>query len=303
MRPPSITLKGNIMYLLLGSNGNITSKAARILLSQGKKVRVVGRNAKNLEGLRQAGAELAIGAVADAEFLAEAMRGAEAAYTMIPPNYASPDVLAEQDRLGTAIAKAIVASGVKRVVNLSSIGAHLPRGTGPIAGLHAQEQRLNKIAGVDLLHLRPGYFFENHLEAIGLIKAYGVYTDMIDSDVSIPSIGSGDIAVVVARELRKPSSQADKHILHLHGPRAYTQTEAAAILGKAIGNPGLKHVKAAMVQHGMSQNMADLYEEMSNALSQPEFMTEALAGPTEVTPTSLEQFAAIFKEAYEAAGG
>lgn len=294
------------MYVLLGSNGNITSKAARIVLSQGKQVRVVGRSAENLASLKQAGAELAIGDVADAEFLTSAMHGVDAAFTMIPPNYAAADMPAEQNRVGEAIAKAVAASGVKRVVNLSSVGAHLASGTGPIAVLYSQEQRLNKIAGVDVLHLRPGAFFENHFNAIGLIRDYGIHTDMFDSNVRIWSIGTGDIAAIVARELVVPASGANKRVLHLHAPKAYTQTEAAAILGKAIGKPDLKHMKAdpdqakaGMVQHGMSRNTADLFEEMSDAVSRADFSAGMIAGPTEVTPTTLEQFAAVFKTAYE----
>lgn len=296
------------MYVLLGANGNITSKAARILLSQGKAIRVVGRRAQNLAPLRQAGAELAIGSVSDAEFLATAMRGAEGVYAMIPPNYAWSDLLGEQNRIGEAIARAIGASGVARVVNLSSTGAHLPAGTGPIAALHAQEQRLDRIPGLELLHLRPGYFFENHLQAIEVIQALGVYADMVDPSIALPSLATADIAAVVARELAKPASGESRRILHLHGPKSYTQSEATAILGAAIGRPNLKYVKAdpaeakaGMVQAGISRNVAELFEEMSTAFSRPEFMAEMLAGPTESTPTALEDFAPIFKAAYQRA--
>lgn len=294
------------MYVLLGSNGNISSKVARILLSQGRKVRVVGRSAQSLAALKIAGADIAVGDVADAKFLADAMRGAEAVYTMIPPNYAATDMRADQARLGAAIAEAVAASGVRRVVNLSSIGGHLPGGTGPIVGLHLQEQRLNALAGVDVLHLRPGYFFENHLNAIGTINALGVYADMTASDAPIPMIGTGDIAAVVARELVNFATRG-KAVLHLHAPTFYAQSEAAAILGRAIGRPDLKHVKAdpeqakaAMVQHGLSSDVADLFEEMSKALSTGAINEAVKAGPTEVTPTRLEDFAAtVFKRVYE----
>jgi hypothetical protein len=110
--------KGFIMFVLLGSNGNITSKAARILLSQGKPVRVVGRSAQSLGALKAAGADIAVGDLTNAEFLAGALRGAQAVYTMIPPNYAAADMRADQDRLGEAITKAVAASGVTRLVDM-----------------------------------------------------------------------------------------------------------------------------------------------------------------------------------------
>ena len=296
------------MYVLLGSNGNITSKATRILLSQGKRVRVVGRSAASLAELKAAGAEIAVGDIGNANFLAGAFKDADAVYAMIPPNYGAADMGAFQDEIGEVIVRAITASGVKHVVHLSSIGAHLPSGTGPIAGLYRQEQRLNALVGVDVLHLRPGYFFENHLAAIGLIQTLGTYADMTDSSTPLPTIGTGDIAVVVARELANFTTHG-KAVLHLHARRDYTQTEAAAILGRAIGKPDLKHVqadpvqaKAGMVQHGFSPNVADLFEEMSRAFSTPALSEAMKAGPTETTPTTLEDFAnGVFKPIYESA--
>ena len=135
----------------------------------------------------------------------------------------------------TAIATAIARSGVRRVINLSSVGAELPAGTGPIAGQHEQEQRLNALAGVDLLHLRPGYFMENHLHAAAAIAALGVYPSLERSDVSVPMVATPDIAAVVVRELTETKTRG---VLHLHAPRHYTFQQAATVLGNAIGRPG-----------------------------------------------------------------
>ena len=101
-----------------------------------------------------------MGDASDASFLARAFAGAETAYTLIPPDVRATDFRAHQDRVGEATVQALRQAGVKRVVFLSSVGADLPAGTGPIAGLHAQEERLRKL-GVAVLLLRPGYFFEN----------------------------------------------------------------------------------------------------------------------------------------------
>jgi uncharacterized protein YbjT (DUF2867 family) len=289
-----------IMFVLMGANGNITSKAAQILLKQGHKVRVIGRKAESLATLKAAGAELAIGDAANVDFLAQAFKGADAVYTMIPPNYVSNAFRAWQNQIGATIAEAVKRSGVARVVNLSSIGAHLPDGTGPIAGLHDMEQKLNAIPGLDLLHLRPGYFMENHFNALGTILPFGVYADMIASDAPVGTIATQDIAAVVARELANARG-AGSRVLHLRSPKLITQAQAAGILGAAIGKPDLKHVKAdpaqakaGMTAHGLSQNMADLFEEMSNAISGSEFNRAFENGPTEITPTTLEAWAPVF---------
>lgn len=295
------------MYVLLGSNGNITSKLATLLLAQGAAVRVVGRNAKSLGALKTAGVDIAAGDIADAGFVAKAFAGATAVYTVIPTEHSAPDLAAAQDRLGATIAQAITAAGVKRLVNLSSIGAHLSSGTGPITGLYRQEQRLNALVGVDVLHVRPGYFFENHLLAIHMIPAIGVYADMTAPDAPLPMVATADIAQVVARELRTPSAKG-KRVLHLRAPRLYTMRESTALLGAVIDRPDLAYVqsdpqqgKAALMQHGFSASAAAMMEEMSVAFSTGRLDGEYEKGPTEIAPTTLERFAAtVFKSAYEA---
>jgi uncharacterized protein YbjT (DUF2867 family) len=289
------------MYVLMGANGNITSRAARALLDEGRPTRVIGRSAASLEPLRQRGAELAIGDAQEPGFLARAFEGATAAYVMIPPAYDAPDMRRSQTRFSAAIATAIARAGVRRVVNLSSIGAELPAGTGPIVGLHEQEQRLDALPGLDLLHLRPGYFMENHLHAAGAIAALGVYPSLERSDVPVPMIATRDIAAVVARELVEPGASG---VLHLHAPRHYTFQEVATLLGRAIGRPDLRHVqaepaqaRAAMLQAGMSPDVADRMAEMAHWLS--EARPGALHRPLETAPTTLEAFAPRFREVYE----
>ncbi|WP_157615933.1 NAD(P)H-binding protein [Variovorax paradoxus] len=295
------------MYVLLGSNGNITSKVAALLLAEGTAaVRVIGRNAGSLASLKAAGADVAAGDIADADFLARAFAGAAAVYTMIPTDYAAHDMAAEQDRLGDAIARAVAAAEVKRVVNLSSVGAHVNSGTGPIAGLHRQERRLDELAGVDVLHVRPGYFFENHLAAIEMIRSIGAYADMTAPDSPLPMVATADIAQVIARELRTPSGKG-KRVLHLRAPSLYTMKEATALLGEAIGRPDLAYVqsdpeqaKAALMQQGFSASAAAQLAEMSEAFSLGRLDGEYDKGPTEITPTTLADFAArVFRPAFE----
>ena len=295
------------MYVLLGSNGNITSKAAVLLLAQGAEVRVVGRNAKALAAIQTTGAQIAVGDIADASFLSQAFAGATAVYAMIPSDYTVPDMAAAQDQLGAAIADAIVSAGVKRIVSLSSIGAHLAVGNGPIAGLHRQEQRLNALRDLDVVHLRPGYFYENHLAAVEMIRTMGLYADMTAPDVPLPMTATADIAQVVARELRMPSGEG-KRVLHLRAPHLYTMREATARLGAAIDKPGLTYVqadpqqgKAALMEHGFSASAASLLEEMSAAFSTGILNGEHEKGPTEATQTTLEEFAVtVFKPAFVA---
>jgi len=282
------------MFVLLGSNGQITSQLARLLLASGRPVRVVGRNANALAPLAAAGAQVAVGDAGDAAFLEHAFIGASAAYTMIPPCYGEEPIRAAQDRIGQAIATALGRVPVPRVVNLSSIGAELPQGTGPIESLHAQEQRLKAISGIDFLHLRPGSFMDNLLQVAPVVAAAGVLPGMEAADASIPMVATRDVAAVAARELLTPRHSG---ALLLHAPRHVSLAEAAAALGAAIGKPGLPYVqtsfdegKAALREHGFSASAAEQMEQLARWLSTSP-LASTRAAPVEVQPTTIEDFA------------
>lgn len=280
------------MFVLLGSSGQITSQLARQLLGAGHAVRVVGRNANALASLAQAGAELAIGDPGDAAFLARAFDGADGAYTMTPPCYAEPDMRAAQDRIGAAIARALHGARLPRVVNLSSIGAELAEGTGPIAGLHAQELRLAGLANV--LHLRPGSFMENQLSAVHAVVAAGVLPGLESPGAVMPLVATRDVAAVAARELTMPRHNG---VLVLHAPRHASPGEVAAAIGDAIGRPGLPYVQSVpqdtrqlLLAQGFSPDAVDQLEALARWLS-TSAMASVSAAPAEVQPTTLQTFA------------
>ena len=158
------------MHAILGASGNTGSIIANSLLSEGKKVRVVGRDAGRLQRFVRQGAEAFTATVSDAAALTKAFSGARAAYLMLPPAKSRED----QERDSDGIAKAVKESGLRYAVHLSSYGAQLPEGTGPVAGLHSSEQKLNTISGLNVLHLRAAYFMENNLAMIGMIHEMGI---------------------------------------------------------------------------------------------------------------------------------
>src|SRR5262249_48156615 len=92
--------------------------------------------------------------------LATALSGAKGAYLLVPPRYDADDLLAAQRGLVEAMAQAVRKSGVPHVTVLSSMGAELADGTGPVRSLHHMEAALQK-AAKNVTFIRAGYFFEN----------------------------------------------------------------------------------------------------------------------------------------------
>jgi uncharacterized protein YbjT (DUF2867 family) len=291
------------MIVVMGASGHTGKVAAEALLARGEKVRVLGRDAGKLQAFAARGAEVAAGDASDPAFLARAFAGAEAAYTLIPPDARVPDFRAYQDRIGEATVKALRQAGVKRVALLSSVGADLPAGTGPIAGLHAQEERLRGL-GVDLLLLRPGYFFENLYASVPLIQHQGINGGAIAPDVKMPMIATRDIGAAAASALAARDFSGVQ-VRNLLGPRDLTMAEVTRILGARIGKPDLVYVQfpydafqAALEQAGLSKDLARLYGEMAKAFNDGIVKPVGGRTPASTTATTFETFAGELAAAF-----
>src|ERR1700735_1085378 len=226
----SSTVDSNSTYVILGATGNTGSIIADYLLLKGQKVRVVGRDVARLQRFVNQGAQAFIGALSDSAALTKAFSGARAAYLMLPPISSRED----QERESDAIAKAAKESGLRYAVNLSSYGAHVPEGTGPVTGLHSAEQKLNAINGLNVLNLRAGYFMENNLAAIGTIQKMGVFAHVLLPDLKMPMIATRDVGDYAAQRLLDLDFSG-KQTRELLGERELTMTEVTAVIGRGIG--------------------------------------------------------------------
>jgi uncharacterized protein YbjT (DUF2867 family) len=268
------------------------------LLAEGQKVRVIGRDAGRLGPLVQEGAEAFVADLADAASLTKALTGAKAVYAMIPPNNAAPSMRAYQERVSDSLAAAAKNAGVEYAVTLSSVGADKPDRTGPVVGLHNLEQKLNGIDSLKVLHLRAGYFMENLLPQVGVIQTFGTMGGPLRSDLSVAMIAARDIGAVAAEALSKLDFNG-KQARELQGQRNLTYQEVASIIGKAIGRSDLGYmhlaaaqIKPALLQMGMSSDMADLLLEMSEALNSGYMTTLEPRSAQNTTPTAVEVFVA-----------
>jgi uncharacterized protein YbjT (DUF2867 family) len=284
------------MFVVLGASGHTGRVVAENLLEHGQKVRVVGRSADRLQDLASEGAEVFVADAADASALAKAFREADAAYVLVPPNPTSSDYRAFQDRVSDAIAAAVQNSGIKRVVALSSFGADKASGTGPVVGLYNLEQKLKQIDGVNVLNLRAGYFMENLLPQVAVVRMLGSVAGPVRPDLKLPTIATRDIGDAVAEALLRGDFRGQQ-TKELQGQRDITYIEAAAIIGKAIGKPSVGYIQApdeqlrgALVQMGMSANMAGLILEMAAALNSGHMKMLEPRSEENTTPTRLETF-------------
>src|SRR6267378_969333 len=280
------------MYVILGASGNTGSIIANFLLSKGEKVRVVGREVGRLQRFARKGAEAFTADLSDAAALTKAFSAARAAYLILPPLNSRE----EQERQSDAIAKAVKESGLRYAVHLSSYGAHVPEGTGPVTGLHASEQKLNAISDLNVLHLRAAYFMENNLTAIDMIHGIGLFGHALLPDLKLPMIATRDVGDYAAQRLLDLDFSG-KQTRELLGERDLSMTEATAVVARGIGKPDLRYeqfpydqVQQALTQMGFSPRKAAVYIEMFQAINAGVLAAQEPRSPQNSTPTSFERF-------------
>lgn len=287
-------------YAITGATGNIGCVISEILLSEGHSVRAIARSEKNLQFLADKGAEIFAGSLEDEAFLTSAYRGADGVFAIIPPHLQSEDYMAFADRISRNHAKAIQKTGIKHVVALSSIGAHLQEGSGIARALYNFEQQLMGLKSVNVLLLRPSYFMDNIYVQIDIIKHMGIVGSPFSADISQPVVATQDIADVAARRLSALDTEGHK-IEYVLGERNLTYKEITEVLGKALGKKNLKYVafpydqaKKAMVLIGLSENIAGLLVELAEGINTGRVLDHYVRTPENTTKTSIEEFAESF---------
>jgi uncharacterized protein YbjT (DUF2867 family) len=290
--------------VVTGSLGHISRPLVEKLIDAKHQVTVISSQAERKTEIEEIGAKAAIGSVGDLAFVTESFKGADAVYTMVPPTYNATDWKQHIAGIGKIYAQAITAAGVKNVVNLSSIGAHMPAGCGPVSGLYYVEQGLDALEGVNVLHLRPGFFYYNFFNNIGMIKHMGMMGGNYGENAKLVIADPTDIAEAAARELSSLSFKG-KSIRYVVSDEK-TTAEVAAILGKAIGKPDLAWVNfsdedtlGGMLLNGVPEEIARNYTEMGAAMRSGEMAAEYhKSHPPTFGKSKFESFAAVFAAAY-----
>jgi uncharacterized protein YbjT (DUF2867 family) len=286
------TLKKLIImnFTITGSLGNISKPLAETLIAAGHQVTIISSNPDKQQAIEELGATAAIGSV-------------DAIYTMVPPNIGAPNIRGFISQTGEKIVEAIKVSGVKKVVNLSSIGAHLDGGTGPIAGIHDVEKSFSKLDGVAVKHLRPGYFYNNFFGSIDMIKHGGILGANYGADTPLVLVHPNDIAAVAAEELQqKFTGQSVRYIASDERSAA----DVAKVLGSAVGKPALPWVEFndedalnGMLQAGLPEPMAKAYVEMGDATRSGKLYEHYFNNkPSSFGKTKLEDFAVEFAKVF-----
>jgi uncharacterized protein YbjT (DUF2867 family) len=293
-------------YIITGSLGNIGLPITQNLVKAGHQVVVISSNASKKEQIEGLGAEAAIGSVQDEAFLESSFKGGDVAYLMIPSDFSLADYAAFQLEVADKYLQAIQSTGITRIVLLSSIGAHLRKGAGPIDALGYLEEKLAKIPGLQVKILRPSYFFSNLYAQIGLIKNAGIAGNNFGgTEEKLVLTDTDDIAKVAIEQLLAPFTEPQT-ITYISSDERHP-SEIAAVLGSAVGKDGTPWVTFSdedafngMLQAGLNESFAGLYRDMGQALQNGTMQEDYWKNKSKIKGTfKLEDFAKRFAGAYQ----
>jgi uncharacterized protein YbjT (DUF2867 family) len=293
------------MIVVTGATGRTGRRVTEVLLAKGEKVRVVGRDTKKLAPLAQLGAEPFVGNVEDVDSMTSGFDGASTVYLVLPEDTSQQDLRAHQERVSDSYAAAVSKAQVQFVVDLSSIGAQHARNTGPIVGLHNQEQKLDQITGLNVLHLRAAYFMENLFMSVAPLRSMGMLPGGLRADAPMPWIATQDIGAYAAARLAARDFSGNS-IQELHGQRDISMKEAASVVGNFIAKPNLEYaqvpsvmLRPALLQMGLPKKTVELILEMWAGANAGLIVPQENRSALNTTPTSLEWFVErVFAPAY-----
>ncbi|MFT3920466.1 NAD(P)H-binding protein [Cloacibacterium sp.] len=258
--------------ILTGSLGNISKPIATKLISKGHSVTIISSNTDKQKDIEKLGAKAAIGTMEDVTFLIKTFKNADAVYCMETFGFFNPnfDYMQYISQVVHNYKQAIEQSGIKKVIHLSSIGAHTSTGVGILQFHHLAESILNQLSeDVVIKFIRPVGFYVNLLGQIATIKTQSVIISNLESNNKEPWVSPQDIADVIAEEFDSPF---DNRKIRYVASDEVSGNDIADALGKAIGKTDLKWITVTDEQYlngllnfGMNPKIAADYVAMQSA--------------------------------------
>ncbi|MBB5785388.1 NmrA family NAD(P)-binding protein [Nonomuraea jabiensis] len=272
-------------------HGNVGRHLTRALVRAGVRPRLLMRQPDRLPADLRDFVEVVQADSWDTELVVAATREVEAIY-WVDPTSAGADPLADHARATEAVTAAVTRNNIGRVVFQSSVGAEKRHGAGEIDGLAGTEVALDEI-GVDVTHLRCGYFFTNLLLEIDALRA-GTLQVALPLDAPMSWVAPRDIAEVAATVLLNPA-WSGRHVRAVHGPADLTWNDVAAILSIELGRPitveqiSDQAMYDQYIKAGMPPKLAEAFLGMSTGLRDG-FVPEQDRTAATTTPTTLSSW-------------
>ncbi|GGM90885.1 nucleoside-diphosphate sugar epimerase [Dyadobacter beijingensis] len=234
-------------HIILGASGRVGSAVVEELVERNAAVKGIVRNEDQAEELKAGGADAAIADAHNLPALKVALRDGQTLFALTPETGQEENVLGDTNDILTNYRAALIASGIQKIVGLSSMGAQHREGTGNLVMSYMLEHAFDRM-DLTRVFIRPAYYFSNWENYLDTAKESGVLPTFFPVDLKIPMICPFDVGHFAAEVLL--SDDADNTIYELYGPAAYSSEDVAGVLTKVLG----KKVKAQQIPRGQWGN-------------------------------------------------
>lgn len=278
------------MNIIVGGTGQVGSNLLKDLKKSGSPVRAVVRNPDKMadKSIEAKAADLF-----NVEQLIASFEGGSAAFVLTPEDPTSNDILGETEQIVENYRKAIQATGIKKVVALSCVGAHVEGNTGNILMSRILEQGFADL-DVDKVFIRPSYYFSNWLAYWQTMEQYGVLPTFFPEKLTIEMHSPIDLAGFIAKVMIHESFER-KVVYELIGQWPYSSEDVAEAFSKlfnktvAVQRIPRKKWQENLLSVGFTENTAANLMDMTQAVIDGK---TALERPDEAVklPTSLAQY-------------
>jgi (4-alkanoyl-5-oxo-2,5-dihydrofuran-3-yl)methyl phosphate reductase len=227
-------------HLITGATGTVGSQVVEYLLSNGFRPAIFARDQHKAHQRFGNRVDLRLGDLANPDDLSAAFINIDTVFLV----NSGPD-LARRDQIA---AKVALASGVKRIVKLSSADARFGVGTG---AWHREGEAAIRNSGIPFVFIQPSGFMSNALHWAHSIKTTRTVRSAT-GEGKIPFIHPADIAAFAAKILTTPIY--DGQSFAITGPAALSYREMTALFGEAIKtNLTLQNMTEEDVRREMTQ--------------------------------------------------
>ncbi len=294
--------------IVTGSLGNISKPLTKELIGKGHDVTVISSKPERQSEIESLGAKAAIGTMEDTVFLTETFKGADVIYAMEALNAGvffnhNIDFIQANIQIAKNYKEAIQRSGVKNIIHLSSIGAHMENGNGILKFHHEAEKVFNELPGdISIKFMRPVGFYYNMFSFIPTIKSQNLIIENYGGNDKEPWVSPFDIASAIAEEVEKPFSGREIRYI---ASEEISPNEIAATLGEAIGKPDLEWLEipdedllANLIKAGMNPETAKGFVEMNTARRGSILYEDYNKNKPVLGKTKVKEFAKEFAKVY-----
>lgn len=279
------------MILVVGATGDLGGKVARILLAQGRPIRILVRAQANYQPLAEAGAQVVLGDLKQRDSLDAACQGVETIITTANAvARGGEDTVQAVDLAGNRhLIDAAKAAGLRQFIFVSMLTAD-PKSPVPLNQAKGCTEDYLRESGIPHTIFAPNGFMEMMFGAVvGMPAMMGRPVTIVGAGRRKHSfISVGDVARFLCAAIDNPAAINQK--LVLGGPQALSFRDAVAIYEWVLGHQ--LHVRSVAPGEPVP-GLPPMFAQVLAALDtydSPIDMTET-AGAFDIGLTSLEEVA------------